>query len=187
MMLATMKKEAIEDYLNVTFADALFEMFNGAVNASVTKDDSGAIKIIWNDERPQPKFQEVENFRSKLKLDRLKEYKSNLVRVMFQVAQSENYTVKSGQTLQADYDSVQALDGAVRLVEQAGLKDVVLYGADNTPKTYSVKEAKDIITELAVRWQGIFAKKQSLLVELNSLNSLGEVEAFTPEFKNQKE
>lgn len=110
-------------------------------------------------------------------LNTAKEAKRNAIRSAFNAASQLPVTLADGSVWNGGMDSALAIDGAVRMAENAGLTDLTLYDANNTAHAVSITDGKLIAAGVGAVYQSVFANKQAKMVAIEAAATLEEIEA----------
>ena len=106
-----------------------------------------------------------------------KEQKRGEVRSAFESVESGQVIINS-VAWHGGFSSVLKLDGAVRLAENAGLSDVVLFDTSNNGHELTIDEAKAVVIAVGMDYQVIFARKQNAMVAIDDALSLEDLDVI---------
>lgn len=88
-------------------------------------------------------------------------------------------TDANGVSWHGGQGSALAIDGAVRIAEQAGSTSVTIYDLDGTGHPMPLTEAKNVVLTIGVKYEQDFGKEKTLLRQIKSATAIEEVEAIS--------
>ena len=113
------------------------------------------------------------------RLNSIKKSKKIEIRLAFEQASTAPVKDSTNSCLwDGGLSSALSIDGAIRLAEQVGLSDVVLYDKNNVEHSLPINEAKEVVALIGKAYQELFAKKQSLLAKVDATSSIDDVNAI---------
>ncbi len=102
-----------------------------------------------------------------IELERAREAKRAEIRAAYAAAAVVPQLI-DGVEYHSGFDSITRLDGARRLAEQLGAAEVVFWDTSNAGHTLPLSAADQVIHTLGQQVQALFAKKQQLMVDIDS-------------------
>lgn len=189
-------KQATLDYLGV---DPIFSTpkpdtgeFEKAIQAGVELDSKGnwveawAIQPMFSDytddegvvvtQAEQELAYRVSNNQTLL------DSKKSEIRQDAEAAYDLPVTLPDGSVWNGGMDSALAIDGAVRLAENAGLTQISLYDSTNAERVVDIATGKSIAAAIGAEYQRLFGIKQTCMaqldgVDLTTITARAEIEA----------
>jgi hypothetical protein len=103
-------------------------------------------------------------------LENLREQRKNVIRKESEEAYEQPVTLPDGSVWNGGMDSALAIDGVVRLAENAGLTQISLYDSTNTERVVDIATGKSIAAAIGTEYQRLFGIKQACMVQLDGID-----------------
>jgi hypothetical protein len=103
-------------------------------------------------------------------LEELLGTKKDSIREQAETAYETPVTLSDGSVWNGGMDSALAIDGAVRLAENAGLTQISLYDSTNAERVVDIATGKSIAAAVGAEYQRLFGIKQKCMVQLDGID-----------------
>lgn len=124
-------------------------------------------------------WDEVKEIQNPATLEETKERKRNQIRLNFDTVANQPVIINS-VNYHGGFESAIKLDAAKRLMEAAGLSQVIFFDTSNQPHTLTLVEAQNVVIQVASAYQTALANKQAKMVLVSQAQTKEEVNAILP-------
>ena len=126
---------------------------------------------VYND------YQYVDKEESEISIDALKIERKDLIRSAFSSIESNSITVNSIE-YHTGFESAAKLKMVIDLAELASETEVTFFDIENVGHNLTISDAKALLSEIYNDYKTKFAKKQSLLTDIDAATTITDVEAI---------